>query len=344
MKIFCDASNMHIGGGRTIILDFISAAEKFPKINFVIFIDERLKLKKNIKNNIEIIKVKIFLRLFISLYLRFKIVKSNCFISLGNIPPLLNLNCYSILFMGNRYIIDSISTKSFGLKTRLRINIERLLFFLFKNNVNEILVQSKSMQEILEKKTKKSQKNKIFAFFNNEYNYEKIAINSFYYDFIYVANDDPHKNHKNLLKSWFQLSKEKIYPSLCLVLPKNSFLIKKIESLKKIDPAIKINIESNLNKDEVISLIKSSKALIFPSFFESFGLPLIEAIKCKIDIIASEKDFVRDLVDPNETFDPKSPTSISRAIKRYLKIKETKTKIKNTPEFIDYVINSRLKF
>lgn len=344
MKIFCDASNMHVGGGKTIILDFISAAEKFPKINFVIFIDERLKLKNNIKNNVEIIKVKIFLRLFISLYLRFKIVKSDCVISLGNIPPLLNLNCYSILFMGNRYIIDSISTKSFSLKTKLRINIERILFSVFKNNINEIIVQSKSMREILEKKIKKSQKRKIFAFNNNEYNYEKFALNSCLYDFIYVANDDPHKNHKNLLKSWLQLSKEKIYPSLCLVLPKNSFLIREIESIKKINPAIKINIESNLNKDEVVSLLKSSKALIFPSFFESFGLPLVEAIKCKIDIIASEKDFVRDLVDPNETFDPKSPTSISRAVKRYLKIKETKTEIKDTPEFIDYLINSRLKF
>ena len=139
MKIYCDASNMHIGGGKTIILDFISAAEKFPKINFVIFVDERLKLKNNIKNNIKIIKIKFFLRLFISLYLRFKIVNTDCVISLGNIPPLLNLNCYSILFMGNRFIIDTISTRRFGLKARLRINIERILFFLFKSNVNEIL-------------------------------------------------------------------------------------------------------------------------------------------------------------------------------------------------------------
>lgn len=343
MKIFCDASNMHIGGGKTIILDFISVAEKLPKINFVIFIDERLKLQKNIKNNVEIIRVKFFFRLFISLYLRFKIVKSNCFISLGNIPPLLNLNCYSILFMGNRYIIDSISTKSFGLKTRLRINLERLLFFLFKNNVNEIFVQSRSMQKILEKKTKKSQKNKIFAFFNNENNYEKFAVSSFCYDFIYVANDDPHKNHKNLLKSWLQLSKQKIYPTLCLVIPENSFLIKKIDMLYKTNPSIKIIIKSNLNYNQVISLIKNSKALIFPSFFESFGLPIVEAMKCKIDIIASEKDFVRDLVDPNETFDPESPTSITRAVKRYLKIKEIKTEIKSTPEFIDYIINNRLK-
>lgn len=338
MKIYCDASNMHIGGGKTIILDFISAAEKFPKINFVIFVDKRLKLKNNIKNNIKIIKIKFFLRLFISLYLRFKIVNTDCVISLGNIPPLLNLNCYSILFMGNRFIIDTISTRRFGLKARLRINIERILFFLFKSNVNEILVQSKSMQEILENKINKFKKNEVFAFANNEFNYEKFPIASSFYDFIYIANDDPHKNHKNLLKCWLQLSKERIYPSLCLVLPKNSFLIGKIERLKKANPLLKINIKSNLDQDEVILLIKSSKALIFPSFLESFGLPLVEAMKCKIDIIASEKDFVRDLVDPNETFDPKSPTSISRAVKRYLKIKEIKTEIKDTPEFIEYII------
>ena len=344
MKIYCDASNMHIGGGKTIILDFISAAEKFQEVNFVIFIDKRLELKKNLKNNIQIIKVKTFLRLFISLYLRFLIVKTDHMIALGNIPPLISLNCYSTLYMGNRYIIDPISTKSFGFKTRLRINAERLLFFLFKNNVNEILVQSKSMEEILEKKTRKTIKNKVFAFVNNKFKMEKNVVTSFLYDFIYVANDDPHKNHKNLLKSWLQLSKQKIYPTLCLVIPEDSFLIKKIQMLYKTDPSIKITIKSNLNHNQVISLIKHSKALIFPSYFESFGLPIVEAAKCKIDIIASEKDFVRDLVDPNETFDPESPTSITRAVKRYLKIKEIKTEIKNTPEFIDYLINSRLKF
>ncbi len=59
-------------------------------------------------------------------------------------------------------------------------------------------------------------------------------------------------------------------------------------------------------------------ALIFPSKTESLGLPLIEAASAGLPIIASELDFVRDVCVPNETFDPYSSTSISRAVKRLL--------------------------
>ena len=84
--------------------------------------------------------------------------------------------------------------------------------------------------------------------------------------------------------------------------------------------------------------LKSSNALIFPSYFESFGLPLLEAKNLNIDIVASEKDYVRDMVDPKETFDPSSSNSIARAIKRYLNIDEPKTNIKGAKEFIQYFL------
>jgi len=51
-------------------------------------------------------------------------------------------------------------------------------------------------------------------------------------------------------------------------------------------------------------------------------LPLIEAREANIDIIAPELDYVRDVVCPVETFDPLSPISIARAVKRYLGIPE----------------------
>ena len=49
-------------------------------------------------------------------------------------------------------------------------------------------------------------------------------------------------------------------------------------------------------------------------------MPLIKASKIGLPIIAVEKDYVRDVCAPKETFDPQSPLSISRAIKRFLNI------------------------
>ena len=156
--------------------------------------------------------------------------------------------------------------------------------------------------------------------------------------FLYVSSDDPHKNHKNLIEAWCLLSEENIYPKLILTIDKSkslhSSIIKKIEKY-----GLNIDFIPNLDRKKIINLYKKSKALIFPSFFESYGLPLVEANYYKLPVIASELDFVRDLLDPVETFDPNSSKSISRSVKRFLKIKEKKTKVVEPEEFIKSVIN-----
>ena len=100
-----------------------------------------------------------------------------------------------------------------------------------------------------------------------------------------------------------------------------------------------IDIISNLERKKILNLYKQSTALIFPSFFESYGLPLVEANHYDLPVIASELDFVRDILDPVETFDPNSAKSISRSVKRFLKIKEKKTDIVAPVEFIKSVIS-----
>ena len=88
-----------------------------------------------------------------------------------------------------------------------------------------------------------------------------------------------------------------------------------------------------------MDLYNHSTALIYPSLLESCGLPLVEAGQCKLPVLASELDYVRDILDPVETFDPKSAKSIARSLKRFLKIKEEKTKIVGANDFINSVID-----
>ena len=156
--------------------------------------------------------------------------------------------------------------------------------------------------------------------------------------FLYVSSDDPHKNHKKLIEAWCLLSEENIYPKLILTIDKNtslhSSIIKKVEKY-----GLNIDIIPNLEREKILNLYKQSTALIFPSFFESYGLPLVEANQYKLPVIASELDFVRDILDPVETFDPNSAKSISRSVKRFLKIKEKKTDIVAPVEFIKSVIS-----
>jgi glycosyltransferase involved in cell wall biosynthesis len=70
--------------------------------------------------------------------------------------------------------------------------------------------------------------------------------------------------------------------------------------------------------EQIIHLYTQVQALIYPSTFESFGLPLIEARQAGLAILAAELDFVRDVVDPEQVFDPQSHVSIARAVRRFL--------------------------
>lgn len=76
-----------------------------------------------------------------------------------------------------------------------------------------------------------------------------------------------------------------------------------------------------------------SRAAIYPSLFESFGLPLLEAKEAGLPVLASERDYVRDVIEPNITFDPLSPLSIARAVMRHLGCSERPACIPAAAEF-----------
>ena len=100
-----------------------------------------------------------------------------------------------------------------------------------------------------------------------------------------------------------------------------------------------LNIENsgNLEDTQINELYSKAGALIFPSTLESFGLPLIEARQAGLPVLASELDYVRDVLDPDQSFDPGSKVSIARAVKRHLGIVEEAITLSDAQGFLDYV-------
>jgi glycosyltransferase involved in cell wall biosynthesis len=137
------------------------------------------------------------------------------------------------------------------------------------------------------------------------------------YDYIYVASGEPHKNHHRLLDAWVILANKGVRPSLCLTLnpQRDASLCNQVKQLvRKYDLRI---INNPVPHEQMFELYQQCGALIYPSLFESFGLPLLEARKAGISIIAAERDYVRDVVIPATSFDPESALSISRAVIRH---------------------------
>ena len=339
MIIFVNASNIHTGGGKVILNDFISATKYFDQINFKIYVDSRYNSTEFERNNVSFNITKKKQRFLVCFEIEKQTHNDDIVIYLTNIPPIIRHKCKTVLVQSNRFVVDYFSLSGFSIVTKIRLYTEKLLFFINKNKIDYIVVQSDSMSSVLQNKGINKNKILIIAYKNIEE--EKTKVLNYQRQnntFLYVSSDDPHKNHKKLIEAWCLLSKENIFPKLILTIDKNtslhSYIIKKVEK-----NGLNIDIIPNLERGKILNLYKQSTALIFPSFFESYGLPLVEANHYDLPVIGSELDFVRDILDPVETFDPNSAKSISRSVKRFMKIKEKKTDIVAPVEFIKSVIS-----
>jgi len=162
----------------------------------------------------------------------------------------------------------------------------------------------------------------------------KESSNETVYDFCYVADGQPHKNHSTLFAALRILANENIFPRIAITLGDNAgSILSEVANLQTVNQ-IKIENIGMIQHDSVIRLYECSRALIFPSLVESFGLPLIEASQLGLPIIAGELNFVRDVCSPAETFDPTSPRSIALAMKRFLKLTNPPRPIMSAEEFL----------
>ena len=134
------------------------------------------------------------------------------------------------------------------------------------------------------------------------------------------------KKYKNQIVFVGRLSKEKGIESLINlsdILPNDIHLIiigagPMENEIKKIAKShSNIDFQGYLPKNEVIPLIRGSSALIQPSMAEGISSTLLEAMSCKIPIIASNVGGNKELIINNENgflIDPKSVDELNKKI------------------------------
>lgn len=342
-RFFLNAYNVHTGGGKVLLESLIAAMPENLKV--VLLLDTRMNVPDDlIKENVSIRRVpaSITQRFKAEIWLKRNVQSDDLVLNFGNLPPLFHLKGKVVVFLQNRFLIDNFDYSFFSLKTKLRLYVEALWLVKKVKNVDEFIVQTLSMKRLLKKRVKESVKVKEVSFVNfasNDGVSAKIGDEHNKADFFYPASGEPHKNHKLLIEAWCLLSKEGFYPSLLLTLERAKFK----ELCAWIDEKIsEYNLDvknlGGLTHQETYDNYRTSKALIFPSKFESFGLPLLEASQIGLPILAPELDYVRDVVDPSETFDPDSEVSVARSVKRFLYQTPPSTKIQTAEYFLQSIL------
>lgn len=344
-KFYIHASNVHQGGGRSLLSSII---ESLPNSGLtVLIVDRRMPLPKDIAEDIQIIKVSptIWQRVRAENWLAHNCSSADTVLCFGNLPPLFKLRGHAVVFVQNRYLIDDVELSGFPIWVRLRLVIERLWLSGKMANAAEFVVQTPTMKRLLEGKTAGLIPVRVLPFTAEPSGYARSALHprsrkDSEHDFVYVASGEPHKNHRRLLEAWCLLAEDGLYPSLCVTLNEMRFasLCEEIKTLKE-RRGIKISNVGELPHQDVLVLYQKAGAAIYPSTIESFGLPLIEARQAGLQVLAPEMDYVRDVLDPEQTFDPDSSLSIARAVKRFLGMNEPLLPLLDATQFLASVLH-----
>lgn len=191
-----------------------------------------------------------------------------------------------------------------------------------------ITVSNFSKKELLQY-THSIYKDKIEVIYNgisdkksDEYN-KNVSINPIPY-ILYVGNIKPHKNLENALEAYALFLKKHSEitnkPLFKIVGKRDGFINGSQDRLKKIldnNPVLnKFVVFTGFVSDiELNKLYSEALAFIFPSKYEGFGLPLLEAMRANCPVLASNIPPVKEICgDSVLYFDPESINDISEKI------------------------------
>jgi glycosyltransferase involved in cell wall biosynthesis len=136
---------------------------------------------------------------------------------------------------------------------------------------------------------------------------------------LYPANFWPHKNHRMLLTA-FGMYRNR-HPRSDLKLVCTGTPGANMDTLR--DAATRAGLDGwvlfpgFLPDEEFAALLESSLALIFPSLYEGFGMPVLEAMALGKPVLCSNVTSLPEIAgDAAILFDPRKPADITHAIER----------------------------
>ena len=150
-----------------------------------------------------------------------------------------------------------------------------------------------------------------------------------------VSTISPRKNMHRLVKA-FNLIKDDVDLKL-IISGRNGWLYDEVYSLvNKYKLQERIIFTGGINDEELKILYKNCEAFIYPSLYEGFGLPPLEAISYKKRVIASNVTAMPEILkDTVEYVNPNSEFDIGRGIRKvYLDEDDFENKIEKGQELL----------
>lgn len=134
----------------------------------------------------------------------------------------------------------------------------------------------------------------------------------------YAASLYPHKNHEFLLRSFKQLIARNDDVSLVLTGHRTSPGIEIEDCIQELGLQDRVRWLGHVTSGELSFLYQHAQALVFPSLFEGFGMPLVEAMYFDCPVVAVSSTCVPEVVDDAGLLVPADEKQFCEAMERVL--------------------------
>lgn len=145
---------------------------------------------------------------------------------------------------------------------------------------------------------------------------------------LYVGSLNPRKNFANLIKAH-----ERLKSNTKLVIVGNfndNFRLNRDdkETLARAKNNPNVVFKKHLNQNDLINLYRKARLFVYPSFYEGFGIPPVEAMGCGTPLIVSEYSAMQEVCQDAAVYaDPHNIDDIAEKIEIVLKDKELQNQL-----------------
>ncbi len=144
---------------------------------------------------------------------------------------------------------------------------------------------------------------------------EKYGIKEEY--LLYLGTLEPRKNISKLIDAYYILIKNNMNIPMLVIAGKKGWLYDEIiEKVKQYQLEDKVKFTGYVSKEEAPILLKGAMLFVFPSIYEGFGLPPLEAMACGTPVIISDAASLPEVVsDAGIKVNPYNIEDLAKAMK-----------------------------
>ena len=133
---------------------------------------------------------------------------------------------------------------------------------------------------------------------------------------LYVGNVQPRKNLRGLVEAFALLKRTERLPHRLVIVGRKAWRSADVFArVRALGLEADVRVTSYVPFADLPALYSGATVLVYPSFFEGFGLPPLEAMRCGTPVVVSNRPaFPEILGDAAVMVDPAQPADIARGI------------------------------